>query len=98
MYSMHFNRGRIGDICFSFKAFPNAKVSPPKRGDNDFMMRSNKLNSAVDMLFEQLKSKVDFHWEKLREQLSYLDPKGTGQVTRDDFKVGVHHLLPWATA
>merc|ERR1711962_1378302 len=49
-------------------------------------MRSNKLNSAVDMLFEQLKSKVDYYWEKLREEFTSIDSKGTGHVTREEFK------------
>ncbi|XP_032219247.2 EF-hand calcium-binding domain-containing protein 6 [Nematostella vectensis] len=67
-------------------AFPNAKVSPPKRGDNDFMMRSNKLNSDVDMLFDQLKSKVDFHWDRLRGEFAAADPNNAGFVSREAFK------------
>ncbi len=39
-------------------AFPNAKLVPPQRGDNDFMMRSRKLNCASDMLEDSLRAKV----------------------------------------
>ena len=39
-------------------AFPNAKVSPPKKGDSDMRMRSRKLNCAADMLQDALRSKV----------------------------------------
>ena len=39
-------------------AFPSAKVSPPKKGDSDFMMRSRKLNCARDMIHDSLRSKV----------------------------------------
>lgn len=72
--------------CFNL-AYPNAKISPPKRGDSDFMMRSNKLNSAVDMLFDQLRSKVDLHWERLQTEFKSLDPGGSGHIGREDFKV-----------
>lgn len=41
-------------------AFPNAKVVPPQRGDNDFMMRSRKLNCAADMLEDSLRAKVKY--------------------------------------
>ncbi|XP_028399843.1 EF-hand calcium-binding domain-containing protein 6-like [Dendronephthya gigantea] len=68
------------------QAYPNAKISPPKRGDSDFMMRSNKLNSDVDMLFDQLRSKVDLNWERLQAEFKSLDPGGSGCIGREDFK------------
>lgn len=66
-------------------AFPNAKVSPPKRGDNDFMMRSNKLNSDKHLLHHLLKSNIDFHWETLWREFTSIDQQGTGNVSRKDF-------------
>lgn len=66
-------------------AFPNAKVSPPKRGDNDFMMRSNKLNSDKHLLHHLLKSNIDFHWETLWNEFTAIDRQGTGTVPRKDF-------------
>lgn len=68
-------------------AFPNAKVSPPKRGDNDFMMRSNKLNSDKHLLHHLLKSNIDFHWETLWREFTSIDRQGTGNVSRKDFTI-----------
>ncbi|KAL3877258.1 hypothetical protein ACJMK2_034991 [Sinanodonta woodiana] len=66
-------------------AFPNAKISPPKRGDADFMIRSRKLNCATDMLQDNLRSKIDYMWEDLRKEFIELDPYGTGFVSREEF-------------
>lgn len=74
-------------IYCSSSAFPNAKVSPPKRGDNDFMMRSNKLNSDKHLLHHLLKSNIDKHWETLWSEFTSIDRQGTGCVSRNDFKV-----------
>lgn len=51
------------------------------------MMRSNKLNSAVDMLYDQLRSKVELNWEKLQLKFKSLDPSGSGFIGKEDFKV-----------
>ena len=51
------------------------------------MMRSNKLNSDVDMLYGQLRSNFGLNWEKLQADLKSLDPGGTGYVSKDDLKV-----------
>ena len=74
-------------VYFEILAYPNAKISPPKRGDSDFMMRSNKLNSDVDMLYDQLRSKVDLNWERLQMEFKALDPTGSGYVGKEEFKV-----------
>lgn len=74
-------------LIFRLLAFPNAKVSPPKRGDNDFMMRSNKLNSDKHLLHHLLKSNIDFHWETLWNEFTAIDRQGTGTVSRKDFMV-----------
>lgn len=74
-------------LFFRLLAFPNAKVSPPKRGDNDFMMRSNKLNSDKHLLHHLLKSNIDFHWETLWNEFTAIDRQGTGTVSRKDFMV-----------
>lgn len=73
---------------FFILAYPNAKISPPKRGDSDFMMRSNKLNSAVDILYDQLRSKIDLNWDRLQVEFKSLDPGGSGHVGKEEFKVG----------
>ena len=74
-------------VYLEILAYPNAKISPPKRGDSDFMMRSNKLNSAVDMLYDQLRSRVDLNWERLQMEFKSLDPSGTGLIGKEEFKV-----------
>lgn len=67
-------------------AFPNAKLQPPRRGDADFMIRSRKLNCASDMLQDNLRAKVDYHWEDLRREFVNMDPYHTGLVTKDEFR------------
>jgi len=67
-------------------AFPNSKVSPPKRGDSDFKLRSKKLNSAYDMLQDSLRSKVDQHCEALNKHFHELDPSSSGFVSKEKFK------------
>ncbi|XP_023931994.1 EF-hand calcium-binding domain-containing protein 6 [Lingula anatina] len=67
-------------------SFPNAKLSPPKKGDSDFMMRSRKLNCAADMLQDSLRAKIDYMWEDLRRELVDMDPYATQFVTIDEFR------------
>jgi hypothetical protein len=40
-------------------AFQNAKVSPPKKGDNDMMLTSNKLGRDSILIRGSVQSKVD---------------------------------------
>lgn len=70
----------------SSAAFPNAKISPPKKGDSDFMVRSRKLNCAADMLQDGLRSKIDYMWEDLRREFIEMDPYGTGFVSTAEFR------------
>lgn len=73
-------------------AFPNAKLVPPQRGDNDFMMRSRKLNNAYDMLEDSLRSKIELKWEELRRDFIEMDPYKTGFVSRQEFSDVLHEL------
>lgn len=73
-------------------AFPNAKLVPPQRGDNDFMMRSRKLNCASDMLEDSLRAKVEYMWEDLRRDFIDMDPYKTGFVSRGEFSDVLHEL------
>ena len=52
-------------------------------------MRSNKLNSAVDMLYDQLKCKIDFYWERLHNEFVELDKRGSGFIDKENFKVSL---------
>ncbi|XP_074648527.1 EF-hand calcium-binding domain-containing protein 6-like [Tubulanus polymorphus] len=67
-------------------AFPNAKVCPPRRGDADCMMRSRKLNGVSDMLQDNVRAKVDYLWEDLRQEFVAMDPYVTNNVTREEFQ------------
>eukprot|EP00794_Sanderia_malayensis_P016835 gene16835-18533_t len=67
-------------------AFPNAKISPPKRGDSDFQLRSKKLNSAYDMLEDNLRSRIDQNWEEIHKYFHEIDPQRTGFATNDQFR------------
>nr|XP_014353279.1 PREDICTED: EF-hand calcium-binding domain-containing protein 6-like [Latimeria chalumnae] len=66
--------------------FPNAKVSPPKKGDGNFQIRSRKLNSDSDILVDRLRAKVDYLWDDLRKEFLELDPYNTGFVSKEEFK------------
>ena len=50
-------------------------------------MRSNKLNSAVDILYDQLRSKIDLNWDRLQVEFKSLDPGGSGYIGKEEFKV-----------
>ena len=74
-------------VLITLSAFPNSKISPPKRGDSDFKLRSKKLNSAYDMIEDNLRSKVDQHWEALQKHFHDIDSLKTGFVTKEQFQV-----------
>ncbi|XP_069487607.1 EF-hand calcium-binding domain-containing protein 6-like [Ambystoma mexicanum] len=65
--------------------FPNAKISPPKKGDCDFKMRSNKLNCDSDILVDSVRAKVEYLLEDLWKEFEELDPYRTGFVSKDEF-------------
>ncbi|PIK49807.1 putative EF-hand calcium-binding domain-containing protein 6-like [Apostichopus japonicus] len=73
-------------------AFPNAKLSPPKRGDSDFLIRSRKLNCAADMLEDNLRSKVDYRWDDLRREFLELDKFGTGFISQEEYREVLQEL------
>ncbi|XP_043561761.1 EF-hand calcium-binding domain-containing protein 6 [Chiloscyllium plagiosum] len=66
--------------------FPNAKISPPRKGDCDFRMRSKNLNCASDILVDSVRAKVDYLWDDLRKEFQELDPYSTGFVSKEEFK------------
>lgn len=73
-------------------AYPNAKLAPPQRGDNDYMMKSRKLNCAADMLEDNLRAKIEYLWEDLRRDFIEMDPYKTGMVSREEFSDILHDL------
>ncbi|XP_044146300.1 EF-hand calcium-binding domain-containing protein 6-like isoform X1 [Bufo gargarizans] len=66
--------------------YPNAKISPPKKGDGDFKIRSKKLNCDSDILIDNVRAKVEYLWDDLRREFEDLDPYGTGFVSKEEFK------------
>ncbi|XP_018416785.1 PREDICTED: EF-hand calcium-binding domain-containing protein 6-like [Nanorana parkeri] len=66
--------------------YPNAKISPPKKGDGDFKIRSRKLNCDSDILIDNVRAKVEYLWDDLRKEFEDLDPYHTGFVSKEEFK------------
>ncbi|XP_043098980.1 EF-hand calcium-binding domain-containing protein 6 isoform X2 [Puntigrus tetrazona] len=66
--------------------YPNAKHNPPKRGDNDFMRLSKRLNCVSDILVDALRAKVELSVSELWTEFSEMDFSGTGFVSSDEFK------------
>ncbi|XP_072113230.1 EF-hand calcium-binding domain-containing protein 6 isoform X1 [Mobula birostris] len=66
--------------------FPNAKISPPRKGDGDLRMRSKNLNCATDILVDNVRAKVDYLWDDLRKEFQELDPYRTGFISKEEFK------------
>uniref|UniRef100_A0A8C5R155 EF-hand domain-containing protein n=1 Tax=Leptobrachium leishanense TaxID=445787 RepID=A0A8C5R155_9ANUR len=74
--------------------FPNANVSPPVKGDGDFLIRSRKLNSDTKIIANMLQTKVMLHIDELWELFKELDPLNTGCVTKEEFLDIVQDLSP----
>ncbi|XP_075142809.1 EF-hand calcium-binding domain-containing protein 6-like [Leptodactylus fuscus] len=66
--------------------YPNAKISPPKKGDGDFKIRSKKLNCDSDILIDNVRAKVEYLWDDLRREFEDLDLYHTGFVSKEEFK------------
>ncbi|XP_069835885.1 EF-hand calcium-binding domain-containing protein 6-like [Dendropsophus ebraccatus] len=81
---------------FSIKSscFPNAKISPPVRGDVDCLIRSLKLNSDTKIIANFLQTKVKLLLDDLWLQFRELDPQGSGCVTREEFLDLLQELSP----
>ncbi|XP_028657943.2 EF-hand calcium-binding domain-containing protein 6 [Erpetoichthys calabaricus] len=66
--------------------FPNAKISPPKKGDDNFRLRSKKLNCASDILVDSVRAKVEYLLDDLQKEFEDLDPFHTGFVSKAEFR------------
>ncbi|KAG8548553.1 hypothetical protein GDO81_024985 [Engystomops pustulosus] len=86
----------IRHFGFSTKSscFPNAKISPPVRGDGDCLIRSLKLNSDTRIIANFLQTKVMLLLDDLWIQFKELDPKNSGSVTREEFLDLLQELSP----
>ncbi|XP_035272825.1 EF-hand calcium-binding domain-containing protein 6 [Anguilla anguilla] len=66
--------------------FPNAKLCPPRKGDEDFRLRSKTLNCVSDILVDSVRAKVEFLLYELQNEFEDLDPYRTGFVSQDEFR------------
>ncbi|KAM9324585.1 EF-hand calcium-binding domain-containing protein 6-like [Gastrophryne carolinensis] len=74
--------------------FPNAKISPPVRGDGDCLVRSLKLNSDTKIIANFLQTKVKLLLDDLWLQFRELDPKNSGCITKEEFLDILQELSP----
>ncbi|KAM5132686.1 EF-hand calcium-binding domain-containing protein 6-like [Mantella aurantiaca] len=74
--------------------FPNAKISPPVRGDGDCLIRSLTLNSDTKIIANFLQTKVKLLLPDLWRQFRELDPQNSGCVTKEEFLDMVEELSP----
>ncbi|XP_068111337.1 EF-hand calcium-binding domain-containing protein 6-like isoform X1 [Hyperolius riggenbachi] len=74
--------------------FPNAKISPPVRGDVDCFIRSLKLNSDTRIIANFLQTKVKLLLDELWAQFRELDPHNSGSVTTEEFLDLLQELSP----
>ncbi|XP_029115115.1 EF-hand calcium-binding domain-containing protein 6 [Scleropages formosus] len=72
--------------------FPNAKVCPPRTGDEDRRKRSRRLNCVSDILVDAVRAKVELLCHQLWAEFRELDPYGTGFVSQEEFKRILTHL------
>ncbi|XP_057297699.1 EF-hand calcium-binding domain-containing protein 6-like [Hydractinia symbiolongicarpus] len=75
-------------FAYSLKsaAFPNAKTRPPVKGDVDFRMQSNHLNSSRDLIRNYVKTSLEANYTKLMEKFFETDHNKPGYVSADEFK------------
>ncbi|KAJ8383446.1 hypothetical protein AAFF_G00220420 [Aldrovandia affinis] len=66
--------------------FPNAKLCPPRRGDEDCRQRSRTLNCVSDILVDGVRAKVEFLFQDLQSEFEDLDPYRTGFVSQEEFR------------
>ena len=56
----------------STAAFPNAKHAPPRKGDDDFNKRSNRLNGVQYFLKDSVRQMIDWKFAEFQEQFLQL--------------------------
>ncbi|KAM8924698.1 EF-hand calcium-binding domain-containing protein 6-like [Pelodytes ibericus] len=74
--------------------FPNANISPPVKGDGDFLLRSRKVNSDTQIIANILQTKVKLHLDELWIHFKELDPTNSGYVTEEEFLDILQDLSP----
>lgn len=75
-------------------AYANAKVAPPKRGDNDMMLTSNKLGRDSILIRGSVQNKLILQFGVLKRSFAEIDPYNTNYVLRDEFEEILKELCP----
>ncbi|CAF0760256.1 unnamed protein product [Brachionus calyciflorus] len=75
-------------------AFQNSKIAPPKRGDNDMMLTSNKLGRDSILIRGSVQAKLILQFEILKRSFKEIDPYGTNYLLRDEFEEILRELCP----
>lgn len=75
-------------------AFLNAKIAPPKHGDNDMMLTSNKLGRDSILIRGSVQSKLILQHDVLKRSFKEIDPYGTNYLLRDEFEEILRELCP----
>lgn len=74
--------------------YPNAKHNPPKRGDADFILTSNRLYGDSVLVRGTVLNAIKSKWNELRREFSELDPYRTSFVQSDEFDDILTELYP----
>lgn len=75
-------------------AFLNAKIAPPKRGDNDMMLTSNKLGRDSILIRGSVQAKLILQFDILKRSFQEIDPYGTDFLLKDEFEEILRELCP----
>lgn len=65
--------------------YPNARQHPPKRGDADLVLTSNKLYGDSILVHGNVRHIIRSNWDKLRREFAELDLYRTGYVQPEEF-------------
>ena len=74
--------------------YPNAKRNPPKKGDADLILTSNRLYGDSVLVHGAALSVIRSKWDELRREFTELDPYRTGYVQSDEFDEIFSELCP----
>ena len=74
--------------------YRNARNLPPKRGDADFILTSNKLYGENILVHTHARNVIRTNWDRLRREFAELDPYRTGYVQPEEFDDVLSELCP----
>ncbi|CAF1497870.1 unnamed protein product [Adineta steineri] len=74
--------------------YPNARQRPPRKGDSDLVLTSNKLYGESIIVHGNVRNMVRTNGDKLRRMFAELDPYRTGYVQPEEFDEILLELCP----